>query len=267
MAIRVAVAGATGKLGSVVVGVVTEAEDLELVAALDSRSDLDELLGADVVVDATIPAASARIVAHAIEHGLRVLIGTSGWSADRIRELESSVRAHPGSAAVVVPNFSLGSVLGTAFATVAARFYDSIEIVEAHGAGKLDSPSGTAVRTAELIGAARASLGPVEAPHVDQRARGQQVASVPVHSLRMNGVMARQEVHFGGRGETLTLTHLTTGPEAYRPGILAAIRATAEAAGVTVGLDRLIDLGIVEPREQRGPAVREGGSGTGDTQA
>jgi 4-hydroxy-tetrahydrodipicolinate reductase len=263
----VAVVGATGKLGSVVVRLVEEAGDLDLAAALDSRSPLEDLLDADLVVDTTVPAVSPQIVEFALEHGLNVLVGTSGWSADRIRELESRMRDRPDAGVIIIPNFSLGSVLGTAFATVAARFYDSIEIVEAHGAAKLDSPSGTAVRTAELIAAARGTRGPVEAPHVDQRARGQQVASVPVHSLRMHGVIAKQDVIFGGPGETLTVTHATTGPAAYEAGILVAIRAAAHATGVTVGLDKLIDLGISEPREGDVPSVRETGSGTGDTQA
>lgn len=262
-----AVVGATGKLGSVVVRLVEEAGDLELAAALDSRSPLEDLLGADLVVDTTVPAASPQIVEFALEHGLHVLVGTSGWSADRIRELETRMRDRPDAGVIIIPNFSLGSVLGTAFATVAARFYDSIEIVEAHGAAKLDSPSGTAVRTAELIVSARGTRGPVEAPHVDQRARGQQVASVPVHSLRMHGVIAKQDVIFGGPGETLTVTHATTGSAAYEAGILVAIRAAANATGVTVGLDKLIDLGISEPREGDVPLVRETGSGTGDTQA
>jgi 4-hydroxy-tetrahydrodipicolinate reductase len=243
----VALAGATGRLGSVAARLIEQADDLELVARLGSRSSLDEMLGADVLVDMTLPQVSPEIVAYAIDNGLNALIGTSGWSADRIIDLERRVAQHEGRGAVVIPNFSLGSALGTAFATVAARFFDSIEIVEAHGAAKVDSPSGTAVRTAELIGAARAALGPVEAPHTDQRARGQQVASVPIHSLRMRGVVAQQQVILGGAGETLTITHDTVSPEAYEAGILLALRAAATTTGVVVGLDKLIDLGIAEP--------------------
>lgn len=258
MTIRVAVAGASGKLGSVAVRLIEQADDLELVATLGSSSSLDEMLGADVLVDMTLPQVSPGIVAFAVDNGLKVLIGTSGWSADRILDLERRVAAHEGSGAVVIPNFSLGSALGTAFATVAARFFDSIEIIETHGATKVDSPSGTAVRTAELIGAARAGRGPVEAPHTDQRARGQQVASVPIHSLRMRGVVAEQQVIFGGAGETLTIRHDTIGPEAYETGILLALRAAATTTGVTVGLDALVDLGISGPDgEPPRPTVRE----------
>ena len=258
MTIRVAVAGATGKLGSVAVRLIEAADDLELVAALDSRTPLDAMVGADVLVDMTLPQVSQGIVACAVDHGLNVLVGTSGWSADRILDLERRVAEHDGAGAVVIPNFSLGSALGTAFATVAARFFDSIEIVETHGAGKVDSPSGTAVRTAELIGAARLRRGPVDAPHTDQRARGQQVASVPIHSLRMRGVAAQQQVIFGGAGETLTIRHDTIGSEAYEAGILLAVRAAATTTGVVVALAKLVDHGIAAPDgEPPRPTVRE----------
>ncbi|MEP6480733.1 MAG: dihydrodipicolinate reductase C-terminal domain-containing protein, partial [Rhodoglobus sp.] len=120
-------------------------------------------------------------------------------------------------------------------------------IVEAHHASKVDSPSGTAVRTAELMGTARGELGPVVAPHVDQRARGQQVSSIPIHSLRMQGVVAKQDVMFGGNGEVLTISHETLAPSSYEAGILLALRATRNARGVTVGLDKLIDLGLTAP--------------------
>ena len=258
MTLRVAVAGATGKLGSVAARLIEQSDEFELVARLDSRSALDDMLGADVLVDMTLPSVSPRIVAFAVDNGLNVLVGTSGWSADRILDLERRVAARGTGGAVVIPNFSLGSALGTAFATVAARFFDSIEIIEAHGAGKVDSPSGTAVRTAELIGAARAERGPVEAPHTDQRARGQQVASIPIHSLRMQGIVAEQQVIFGGAGETLTIRHDTVGSAAYEAGIVLALRAAASASGVVVGLDKLIDLGIAEPNDEPPrPTVRE----------
>ncbi|MEJ3403400.1 4-hydroxy-tetrahydrodipicolinate reductase [Rathayibacter sp. YIM 133350] len=241
---RVAVVGATGKLGRQVSALVRATDDFELVAELDSRSSFSEMLAGDLVVDVSHPAVSQEVVEFAIENGRRVLVGTSGWTQERIDGLRSTVAAHEGTAVIIVPNFSLGSVIGTLLATVAARYFDSIEIVEAHHAGKVDSPSGTAVRTAELIGAARGDRGPVEAAHTDQRARGQQVASIPVHSLRLEGVQASQQVIFGGRGETLSVRHDTVSPEAYEQGILLALRRLADAEGITVGLDNLIDLGI-----------------------
>jgi 4-hydroxy-tetrahydrodipicolinate reductase len=139
-------------------------------------------------------------------------------------------------------------VLATSFAAMAGRFYESVEIIEAHHAAKSDSPSGTAVRTAELIGQARSELGPVSAPHADQRARGQQVSSVPIHSLRLSGVVAKQEVVFGGTGEVLTLTHETLDNSAYEAGILLALRGIGGIRGIVVGLDALLDLGVAGQR-------------------
>jgi 4-hydroxy-tetrahydrodipicolinate reductase len=249
MTIRVAVAGATGKLGTVAAQLIERSPEFELVAALNSTSPLEDMLGdedhqTDVLIDVTLPAVSREIVEFAVAHGINVLVGTSGWSAERIAALERTLAGQPERGVVIIPNFSLGSALATAFAAVAGRFYDSVEIVETHGAGKVDSPSGTAVRTAELIAAARGERGPVEAPHNDQRARGQQIASIPVHSLRMQGAVANQRVILGGAGERLTIEHDTIDARAYEPGILLAVRAAASATGVTVGLDKLVDLGI-----------------------
>ena len=243
MTTKVAVVGATGKLGRLVSQIVRNSEEFELVAEIDSRGELADMLGADIAVDVTLPAVSQSVVEFAVAHGISVLVGTSGWSSERIATLERTITGNLAVGVIIVPNFSIGSVLTTVFATMAARFYDSIEIIEAHHASKVDSPSGTAVRTAELIGAARAGLGPVAAPHADQRARGQQVASIPVHSLRMHGVVARQDVIFGGNGEVLTLSHETLAPSSYEPGILIALRATVGVRGVVVWLDKLIDLG------------------------
>jgi 4-hydroxy-tetrahydrodipicolinate reductase len=244
MTTTVAVVGATGKMGQLVSQIIRNSEDFELVAEIDSRGELAEMLGADIAVDVTLPAVSQSVVEFAVAHGISVLVGTSGWSNERIATLERTITGNLSVGVIIVPNFSIGSVLATAFAAMAARFYDSVEIIEAHHASKVDSPSGTAVRTAELISAARAGLGPVAAPHTDQRARGQQVASVPVHSLRMHGVVAKQDVIFGGNGEVLTLSHETLAPSAYEPGILIALRATVGVRGVVVGLDKLIDLGV-----------------------
>ena len=244
MTTRVALVGGTGKLGRIIHGVIDELEDFEVVAVLGSSSDLDELGAADLVVDASTPAVSVEVVRAALERGKHVLVGTSGWSAERIALVRPLVEA-AGTGIVFIPNFSLGSVVGSALAAASAPFFDSIEIVEAHQDTKVDSPSGTAVRTAELIAAARSSAGPVTAPHVDQRARGQQVASVPIHSLRRPGVIARQETVLSGPGETLTIVHDTVDPaRAYAPGIRVALRAARTAEGVVVGLDSLIDLGL-----------------------
>jgi 4-hydroxy-tetrahydrodipicolinate reductase len=244
MTSKVAVVGATGRMGQLVSRIVQTSEEFELVAGIDSSGELSDMLGADIVVDVTQPGVSQGVVDYAVANGINVLVGTSGWTGERIASLERTIEGKLAVGVIIIPNFSVGSVLATSFAAMAARFFDSIEIVEAHHVSKVDSPSGTAVRTAELMGAARGERGPVAAPHVDQRARGQQVSSIPIHSLRMNGVVAKQDVQFGGTGEVLTISHETLAPTAYEAGIVLALRAARDATGVTVGLDKLIDLGL-----------------------
>ncbi|QYH36463.1 4-hydroxy-tetrahydrodipicolinate reductase [Salinibacterium sp. M195] len=242
MTTKVAVVGASGRMGMFISDVVERAEDFSLVASLNSRSDLSEMLEADVVVDVTEPSVSPSVVEFATSHGKNVLVGTSGWSEDRIQRVKSSLTELPDVGVIFIPNFSLGSALATSFAAAAARYFDSIEIIESHHAGKVDSPSGTAVRTAELMADARHERGPAAAPHHDQRARGEQVAGIPVHSLRLTGVVAHQQVIFGGPGEVLTIDHRTMSQESYEAGILLGLRAIITSRGVTVGLDELIDL-------------------------
>ncbi|WP_309101989.1 4-hydroxy-tetrahydrodipicolinate reductase [Microbacterium sp.] len=244
MTTQVALVGGTGKLGTIIHAVIDGLDGFEVSRVLTSASDLSELDGAGFVVDASTPQVSIDVVRAAVEKGINILVATSGWSAERIAMIRPLVEA-AGTGAVFIPNFSLGSVLGSALASAAAPFFDSAEIVEAHRETKIDSPSGTAVRTAELIAAARAEQGPVSAPHVDQRARGEQVGGVPIHSLRRPGVVARQEVILAGPGESLTLTHDTIEPAlAYAPGIRLAVPFAAGATGVVVGLESMIDIGI-----------------------
>jgi 4-hydroxy-tetrahydrodipicolinate reductase len=246
MVSRVAVVGATGRMGTLAQRLIDESDDFEVHAALGSSDPLDGIEGADLVFDVTVPAVSPDVVNAALDRGIPVLVGTSGWTAERIATLQRRVGQDAAPGVVIVPNFSLGSALATAFAVLAAPWFDSIEIVESHHPRKVDSPSGTAIRTAELIGKARAEVGPVGAPHADQRARGQQVASVPIHSLRHAGLSARQEVVFGGDGETIRVIHDTHTDASYEAGILLGLRAAREARGVVVGLDRLLDLGFPE---------------------
>ncbi|MFI8633495.1 4-hydroxy-tetrahydrodipicolinate reductase [Microbacterium sp. NPDC077663] len=258
MTTRVALVGGTGKLGGIIADVIAATDGYQTVAVLGSSSDLSEMDGADLVVDASTPAVSIDVVRAAVERGKNVLVGTSGWSAERIALVRPLVDA-AGTGAVFIPNFSLGSVIGSALAAASAPFFPSIEIVETHRETKVDSPSGTAVRTAELIAAARSEVGPVEAPHVDQRARGQQIASVPVHSLRRPGVIARQETILSGPGESLTIVHDTVDPAAaYAPGIRVALDAARGASGIVIGLDAMIDIGIRMPHAQRTVPVADG---------
>ncbi|MCW2287317.1 dihydrodipicolinate reductase [Leucobacter luti] len=240
MSNRVAVSGATGRLGSLVCEVVEEHPDFELVARLSSTSAPEAGADAEILIDVTHPDVSEDIVSRALARGQRVIVGTSGWSSERLAVLERRVSDADGGA-IVVPNFSLGSVLGTALARAAAPYFDAIEIIEAHHPQKVDSPSGTAVRTAELVAEARAGR-PVDAPFAEQPARGELVAGIPVHSLRLAGVVAKQEVRFGGPGEVLTVTHDTHSNDAYRAGIRAALEFVTTASGLTVGLDRALGL-------------------------
>ncbi len=240
MTTSVAVVGASGKLGSLVCRLINESEDFTLAAELGSQSDLSEMLVADIVVDVSLPSISRKVLEFAVENGKSIMVGTSGWSAERINQVEPLIESHPEVGVIFISNFSLGSALSAHLATLAAKHFDSIEIIEAHGIHKVDSPSGTAVSTAERIGKVRDQ--DVQAPHADQRASGQLVAGVPVHSLRMEGVVAKQDVIFGGNGETVTITHTTLSDRSYEAGIMAAIRALPGLSGKIVGLDRVINL-------------------------
>lgn len=250
MTTRVAIVGGTGKLGGVITKVVEDSPHFEVHAVLTSKSSFDELDGADIVVDATQPAVSESVIDAALERGIPTVVGTSGWSASRLGGLRGRVEA-AGVGVLVVPNFSLGSIVASALAALAAPHFASVEIIEAHRDTKVDSPSGTAVRTAELIAEARSGVGPVDAPHADQRARGQQVGSVPVHSLRRPGVIAKQDVVLSGPGESVTITHDTIDPAAaYTPGIVIALGAVRDIEGLMVGLDGVMGLGTSPRNEQ-----------------
>lgn len=238
----VAVVGATGRMGQLATRLIEVSDDFVLHARIGSRDPLEGIAGADIVLDLTLPAVSPDVVAAAVERGIPTVVGTSGWTAERLARLRTQLGEQPQTGVIVVPNFSLGSVIATRLAAIAAPWFDSIEIIEAHHAGKPDSPSGTAIRTAELMAEARGDRGPVAAPHADQRARGQQVGSIPVHSLRMDGVLAEQQVIFGGHGETLRVSHQTVSNASYESGILLALRAAPATRGLIVGLDVLLGI-------------------------
>ena len=230
---KIAVVGATGRMGKLALELIEDAQDLSVYAALDSKSELTAAIGADAIFDVTRLDVSAGVVAFAQANQIPIVVGTSGWSKDKLATLDSN-----GSAVIVIPNFSVGSMLATRFAAEAAKFFDSIEIIEAHHAGKVDSPSGTAVRTAELIAASRGNTPLV--PGVGQEARGEVVSGVPVHSLRLEGISAKQSVLLGGDSELLTISHETSSVAAYSAGILASIRFALTASGVHVGLESVL---------------------------
>lgn len=244
MTIKVAVVGATGRMGKLALDLIDAAQDLQLHAALDSKSELNEALGADVIFEVTKLDVSQQVVDFAVANDIAVVVGTSGWSGQKLAELDKTLSSAPKASVVVIPNFSIGSMLASSFAAQAATFFNSIEIVEAHHAGKIDSPSGTAVRTAEMIAEARKNLTQPLIPGVGQQARGEIVAGVPVHSLRLIGVSAKQDVFFGGESELLTISHETTAEAAYSHGILMSLRAASKLSGLTVGLQAVVDASV-----------------------
>lgn len=245
MVLSVAVAGSSGRLGTLVCEIVDKHPGFELVERLTSSSDADAGADADILFDVTNPEVSPEIVKRAIVRGQKVVVGTSGWSAARLADLETLVTQTPNAGVIVIPNFSLGSVIGMALAQIAAPYFSSIEIVEAHHAGKVDSPSGTAVRTAEVMAEARTAAGadPLHSPFADQAARGEYVSGVPIHSLRLAGTSPKQEVHFSGPGEVLSVVTDTYSNDAYNAGIRATLEAVSDTSGLVIGLDRVLGIG------------------------
>ncbi|MGL5867163.1 MAG: 4-hydroxy-tetrahydrodipicolinate reductase [Dermatophilaceae bacterium] len=245
-ATRVAVIGAAGRMGATVCGAVEHDEHLELVGRFDVGDDLDDLAGAEVVVEFSTPDASPRTVAYCVERGVHVVVGTTGWDDARLATLQAHLAERPGVGVLVAPNFAIGALLMMSFARQAAPFYESVEVVELHHPAKVDAPSGTASRTAELIGSARAQAGlalPPDATTSDPGgARGARVHGIPVHSVRLRGLVAHQEVLFGGEGEQLTIRHDSFDRSSFMPGVLAAVREVGNRPGLTVGLEHYLGL-------------------------
>ncbi|HET7280418.1 MAG TPA: 4-hydroxy-tetrahydrodipicolinate reductase [Dermatophilaceae bacterium] len=246
-AIKVAVIGAAGRMGSEVCRAVTSADGLELVGRFDAGDELGDLGGADVVVEFSVPDASPVNVAYCVERGVHVVVGTTGWTDDRLATLAEQVTGQPDVGVLIAPNFAIGAILMMQFARQAARFYESVEVIELHHPAKVDSPSGTASRTADIIGQARdeAGLPPVpDATTSDpEGARGARVHGIPVHAVRLRGLVAHQEVLFGGVGEMLTIRHDSFDRASFMPGVIEGVRHVASHPGVTVGLEHYLGLG------------------------
>jgi 4-hydroxy-tetrahydrodipicolinate reductase len=245
--IRVGVLGASGKMGAATCAAIEAADDMALAAKVGSGDSLDSLAGADVAVDFTRPDVVVQNVSWCVGHGVSVVVGTSGLTPERLDEITSRLADASDSVGVlVVPNFSIGAVLMMRFAAQAARFYESAEIVELHHPTKVDAPSGTARRTAELIARARAESGLGAMPDATadrlDGARGAVVDGVPVHSVRVRGLVAHQEVLLGSAGETLSIRHDSLDRESFMPGVLTGIRYVRDHPGLTVGLDDALGL-------------------------
>jgi 4-hydroxy-tetrahydrodipicolinate reductase len=225
---------------------VDAADDLELLARVGSGDALDPLAAASVVVDFTRPDVVMDNLRWCIGHGLHCIVGTTGFDEPRLEELRGILRGAPEVGVLIAPNFSVGAVLMMRFAVEAARFYESVEIVEFHHPDKADAPSGTARRTASLVAEARRGAGLGAVPDATSTAldgaRGADVDGVRVHAVRARGFVAHQEVILGGLGETLTIRHDSMDRASFTPGVLLAVRAIAHHPGLTVGLEHLLDF-------------------------
>lgn len=246
--LRVAVLGAKGRIGSEAVRAIEAADDLELVAALGRGDKLETLAdtGAQAVVELTTPASVMGNLDFCVRHGIHAVVGTTGWTDERLAQLTTWLDNSPGTGVLIAPNFSIGAVLTMKFAEQAARYFESVEVVELHHPNKVDAPSGTATRTAQLIAAARAEAGSAPQPDATATAldgaRGADVDGVPVHAIRLRGLLAHQEVLLGGEGETLTIRHDSLHHSSFMPGILLGVRRVVTTPGLTFGLEHFLDL-------------------------
>ncbi|MBQ0984359.1 4-hydroxy-tetrahydrodipicolinate reductase [Streptomyces sp. F63] len=246
--LRVAVLGSQGRIGSEAVRAVEAAEDMELVAALDRDDDPAALTAAKarVAVDLTHPDAVMGNLEFLIRNGVHAVVGTTGWTGERLETVRGLLAESPGTGALIAPNFSIGAVLTMEFARKAARYFESAEVIELHHPTKADAPSGTATRTAQLIAEARREAGRGPQPDATTTAldgaRGADVDGVPVHSVRLRGLLAHQEVLFGGTGETLTIRHDSLHHSSFMPGILLGVRRVVSTPGLTLGLEHFLDL-------------------------
>ncbi len=249
----VAVLGAAGRMGRCVCAAVQQAPDLNLVAEFDAGAELN-LTGVDIAVDFSVPSATLANVLACIAAGVHVVVGTTGWTSESHDLVRSALaeRIAAGKTEIgvlIAPNFALGAILAMHFARQAARFYESVEVIELHHPDKVDAPSGTALRTAEIIGAARTAAGLAPTPDATtedpQGARGARVHGVNIHAVRLRGLVAHEEILFGAPGEQLTIRHDSFDRVSFMPGVLVGVRAVAQRPGLTLGLEQVLDLGGV----------------------
>ena len=245
--LRVAVLGAAGRMGTTVCAAVEGASGMELVARIDTGDDLSPLRNCDVAVDFTVPSVTETNVHALIDAGVHAVVGTTGWDTAALGRVEDHLRSAAGVGVLIAPNFALGAVLAMAFAAQAARWFESAEIIELHHPGKVDAPSGTARHTAAGIAAARRSAGfgpmPDATTQVLDGARGADVEGVRVHSVRLRGLVAHEEILLGNAGEQLTIRHDSFDRISFMPGVLHGVRLVGRRPGLTVGLEHYLDLG------------------------
>ena len=244
---KVAVLGAKGRMGAETVAAIESASDLTLSSALDLGDSLDQLIktGTEVVIDFTHPDSVMKNLEFAINNGIHVVVGTTGFDDKKLSELKNLLSKNPKVGALIAPNFGLGAVLMMQFSQKAAHYFESVEIIELHHANKVDAPSGTAIRTAELITDARKQSKKGAMPDASKTiipgARGAKVGDVPIHSVRSHGYVAHQEVIFGDAGETLSIRHDSINRAGFMPGVLIGVRNVAKHPGLTVGLENYME--------------------------
>ena len=243
---RVGVLGARGKVGTTMCAAVRNADDMTLSAEVDAGDSLAMFTDNDteVVIDFTHPDVVMNSLEFLIDNGIHAVVGTTGFTDERIAKVESWLAAKPGTGVLIAPNFAIGAVLSMYFAQKAAPYFESVEVIELHHPHKADAPSGTSTRTAKLIAEARKGLPPN--PDATSTglpgARGADVDGIPVHSVRLTGLVAHQEVLFGTEGETLTIRHDSLDRTSFVPGVLLAVREIAKRPGLTIGIEPLLDL-------------------------
>jgi 4-hydroxy-tetrahydrodipicolinate reductase len=246
--IKVGVLGAKGRMGQEVMRAIHDAPDLELVASLDIGDALDQLVSnkVEVVVDFTTPDSVMENLEYVIGHGMHAVVGTTGFNEARLAKVREMAVSYPEVGVLIAPNFGLGAVLMMEFSKKAAQYFESAEIVELHHPDKVDAPSGTSARTAELISNARAEAGLEPMPDATKTgiagARGALVGDVHIHSVRLRGLLAHQEVIFGGPGETLSIRHDSLDRIGFMPGVLLGVRQVAKYPGITYGLEGFLSL-------------------------
>lgn len=246
--IRVGVIGARGRMGAAAVQAVHDASELELAAAIDLGDPLEALVvgGVQVVVDFTTPEAVMGNLEFAIEHGMHCVVGTTGFDEDRLAQVRQWCQTHSQVGVLIAPNFSIGAVLMMRLAELAAPYFESAEVIELHHPDKVDAPSGTASHTARAIARARGAAGVEPMPDATTSslpgARGARIEEIPVHSVRLRGLVAHQEVLFGGPGETLSIRHDSLDRSCFMPGVVLAVRSVADYPGLHVGLADYLDL-------------------------
>jgi 4-hydroxy-tetrahydrodipicolinate reductase len=243
---RVGVLGAKGKVGATMVQAVEAAQDLTFTAGVDAGDPLSLFTDnqTEIVIDFTHPDVVMDNLKFLIDNGIHAVVGTTGFTDERLTQVRAWTADKSDVAVLIAPNFAIGAVLSMHFAKQAARFFESAEVIELHHPQKADAPSGTAARTASLIAEARKDLPPnPDATSTGiEGARGANVDGIPVHSVRLAGLVAHQEVLFGTQGETLTIRHDSLDRTSFVPGVLLAVRRVREHPGLTVGLEPLLDL-------------------------